>query len=321
MVAAVIRIAVLDDYLGLAMKVADWSSLMRRGEVVVFDRPLGADVALELQGFDIICTLRERQPFPAALIEALPALRYLCITGKRYDTVDTDAARRCGVTVSNTPVAGAGMGSVTELTWALILSLARQIPAADKGMREGAWQLSAGTTLRGKRLGVVGLGGIGTEVARIGNAFGMDVVAWSPHLTAERAAPLNARAVEKHALFATSDIVSLHLALAPSTRGVVGAAEIAAMKRTAWIVNTARAGLVDESALIAALLEKRIGGAALDVYSTEPLPTDHPLRRIDNTVLAPHLGYVTVEMLQSYYEYAVENITAFLDGAPIRVVA
>ncbi len=317
---ALTRIAILDDYLRLSLQLADWSGLASRAQITVFDRPLGADAAAMLSGFEVICTLRERQPFPGVLLEALPDLRYLCVTGKRADTVDIAAATRQGITVSNTPVTGAGAGSVTELTWGLILALARQLPAADRGMREGAWQLGAGMALRGKRLGVIGLGGIGAEVAAIGKAFGMDVVAWSPNLTSERAGALGVTALGKRELMATSDIVSLHLALAPSTQSTIGPEELGWMKQGAWLVNTARAGLVDEQALIAALLEARIGGAALDVYSAEPLSADHPLRGMTNTVLTPHLGYVTREMLAAYYTYANENISAYLDGRPIRVL-
>lgn len=316
------RIAVLDDYLRISAEVADWSALAARAEVVVLDRPLAKDEAADVLGdFDILCTLRERQPFPRELIERLPKLRYLCVTGKRYDTVDIAAAAEHGVVVSNTPVGShAGAGGVTELTWGLILSLVRNIALEDRLMREGGWQHGAGTTLRGKRLGVVGLGGIGADVARIGLAFGMDVVAWSPNLTPERAAAAGVRAVGKAELFATSDVVSLHLALSDATTGIVGAAEFSAMKPSAYLVNTARAGLLDEAALIAALTQGKIAGAALDVFSVEPLPADHTLRTLPNVVLTPHLGYFTREMLATYYGHAVENIMAFLDGAPIRVV-
>lgn len=317
------KIAVLDDYLRLSQQVADWSPLTVRAEVTVIDQPLPTvEVAARLLAdFDILCTLRERTPFPASLIRALPRLKYLCVTGKRFDTVDVAVAAAQGVVVSNTPVTGAGSGAVVELTWGLILSLARHIAAEDRMMRQGGWQQFAGTTLKGKTLGVVGLGGLGAGVARIGAAFGMEVIAWSPNLTDERAAAAGARHVGKAELFAQSDVVSLHLALAPSTTGIVGAAEIGAMKPTGLLVNTARAGLLDEGALIAALQAGRIGGAGLDVYSLEPLPETHSLRQLPNVVLTPHLGYFTQEMLRTYYTDAIQNIAAFLDGAPIRVVS
>lgn len=313
----------MDDYLRLAPGLADWSGLAARAEIEVISEPLpDEDAAAEaLAPFDILCTLRERTPFPAGLIARLPRLKYLCVTGKRFDTVDLAACRAAGVVVSNTPVAGAGAGSVTELTWGLILALARNIAAEDRGMRAGGWQQGAGITLRGKVLGVAGLGGLGQDVARIGSAFGMQVQAWSPNLTDARAEAAGVRRVEKQALFATSDVVSLHLALGETTQGIVDAEAIAAMKPTAFLVNTARAGLVDMEALAAALHARRIAGAGLDVYPVEPLPADDPLRRLTNVVLTPHLGYFTREMLSAYYTYAVENITAFLDGAPIRVVS
>ena len=316
------KLALLDDYLRLAMQVADWSALAERLDIQVIDRPFvsSQEAARGLADFDIVCTLRERTPFPRALIEALPRLRYLCVTGKRYDTVDVDACAERGILVSNTPVSGAGAGSVTELTWGLILALARHIAAEDRMMREGGWQHFAGRTLRGKTLGVVGLGPLGSGVARIGLAFGMDVQAWSPNLTPERAEEAGVRLVGKHELFSSSDVVSLHLALAEGTRGIVGAAEISAMKPSAVLVNTARAGLLDEAALIDALGRRRIAGAGLDVYSVEPLPRDHVLRKLPNVVLTPHLGYFTHEMLGAYYSYAIENIAAFLDGRPIRLV-
>ncbi|MFC6337584.1 D-2-hydroxyacid dehydrogenase family protein [Pseudomonas sp. CCM 7891] len=317
------KIALLDDYLGLAATLVDWSPVTSRATLEVIDRPL-PDVetaAAALAGYDILCTLRERTSFPGELIKKLPKLRYLCVTGKRYDTVDVATAAMQGVVVSNTPVSGAGAGAVAELTWGLILSLARNIAFEDRHMRQGEWQHGAGYTLRGKTLGVVGLGGLGRDVARIGQAFGMQVQAWSPNLTDARAEEAGVTRVSKHDLFATSDVVSLHLALADSTRGIVDKAAIDAMKPSAWLVNTARACLLDEHALIDALKQERIQGAGLDVYSVEPLPEDHILRSLPNVVLTPHLGYFTQEMLTAYYTYAVENITAFLDGKPIRVVS
>lgn len=316
------KIALLDDYLDLATTLVDWSCITARATLDVIRHPLldiPAAVAA-LADYDILVTLRERTPFPAELIRQLPKLRYLCVTGKRYDTVDMAAAASQGVLVSNTPVAGAGAGAVSELTWGLILALARNIALEDRQMRQGEWQHGAGYTLRGKTLGVAGLGGLGREVARIGQAFGMNVQAWSPNLTDARAEDAGVARVSKKALFATSDVVSLHLALSPSTQGIVDKTAIDSMKSSAWLVNTARAALLDEAALIDALRHGRIQGAGLDVYSVEPLPEDHDLRSLHNVVLTPHLGYFTHEMLTAYYTYAVENISAFLDEKPIRTV-
>ena len=317
------KIALMDDYLRLAPQLVDWSPLAGRAEIDIIDHPLpDVDAAAEaLADYEILCTLRERTPFPAELIRRLPKLRYLCVTGKRYDTVDVAEAAARGVVVSNTPVSGAGSGAVTELTWGLILSLARNIASEDRMMRQGGWQNGAGRTLRGKVLGVVGLGGLGRDVARIGQAFGMTVIAWSPNLTDERANEAGVIRADKAQLFARADVVSMHLALAESTRGIVDAEAIGAMRPEAVLVNTARAGLLDEVALMSALQTGRIRGAGLDVYAIEPLPADHPLRCLPSVVLTPHLGYFTEEMLQAYYSYALENISAFLDGNPIRVVS
>lgn len=316
------RIALLDDYLGVATRLVDWSVITDRAVLKVINHPLHdlETAVATLAEFDILCTLRERTPFPQALLARLPKLRYLCVTGKRYDTVDLDAAARYGVTVSNTPVAGAGAGAVAELTWGLILASVRHIAFEDRHMRQGQWQNRLGNTLRGKTLGLVGLGALGREVGRLGLAFGMIVQAWSPNLTDERAKEAGVQCVAKHELFASSDVVSLHLALARTTEGIVDAQAIAAMKSSAWLINTARAGLLDEPALIEALAQRRIRGAALDVYAQEPLPPAHVLRSLPNVILTPHVGYFTEEMLTAYYTYAIENILAFLQGTPIRVV-
>lgn len=324
------RIAVLDDYLRLSLRMADWSVLDGRAEVTVIDRPLAVpdEAAAVLAPFDVLCTLRERMALTATLIERLPALRYIVVTGRRTDTVDVAAAARRGVLVSNTGVPGEGSagaaeypGSVGELTWALILALTRGIAFEDRMMRQGGWQHGAGITLRGRTLGVLGLGRLGRAVAAIGAAFGMDVIAWSPNLTDARAAAAGVRRVDKATLFAVSDVLTLHLALADSTRGIVGAQELALMKPTAFLVNTARAALVDEAALMAALEDRRIAGAGLDVYWQEPLPPDHPIRRLPNVVLSPHLGYFTEETLRGFWGEAVRLIAAWLDGRPERLVA
>lgn len=316
------NIAVLDDYLGISQSCADWSTVRAKGNVVVFDRPLAVpdDAAEALAGFDIICTLRERMPIPASLIERLPRLKYIVVTGKRYDTVDVEEATKRGILVSNTPVSGVGGGGVAELVWGLILAATRNIASEDRMMRDGGWQHQAGTTIGGKTLGILGLGGIGRQVAAIGKAFGMQVQAWSQNMTADQAEAAGARYVSKHALFSTSDIVTVHVALSERTQGIVGEAELRAMKRNAYLINTARGALVDEAALIDLLRSGHIAGAGLDVYAQEPLPVEHPLRQLQNVVITPHLGYFTREMLGTYYEDAVRLIEAFIDGSPDRIV-
>ncbi|OAV49979.1 hydroxyacid dehydrogenase [Rhizobium sp. WYCCWR10014] len=316
------NIAILDDYLGNSQEVADWEGLKSRANVVVFDRPLALpdEAARELAEFDIICTLRERMPIPGELVCRLPRLKYIVVTGKRYDTVDIATAASRGILVSNTPVSGAGAGGVAELVWGLILSATRHIASEDRSMRSGGWQTRAGTTVGGKVLGILGLGGLGRRVAEIGKVFGMELQAWSQNMTAEQAEAAGARLVSKQELFATSDVVTIHLALSDRTRGIVGATELQAMKKTAYIINTARGAIVDEPALIAALRSRSIAGAGLDVYEKEPLPVDHPFRSLSNVVITPHLGYFTRDMLGTYYGDAVRLIEAFLDGRPERVV-
>ena len=317
-----LNIAILDDYIGIAQQVSDWESLKSRANIVVFDRPLAVpeEAAGALADFDVICTLRERMPIPASLIERLPRLKYIVVTGKRYDTVDVAAAAARGVLVSNTPVAGAGAGGVAELVWGLILSATRHIAAEDRLMRQGGWQHHAGTTIGGKTLGILGLGGLGRRVAEIAHVFGMQVQAWSQNMTDEQADACGAKRVSKEELFATSDIITVHLALSDRTRGIVGAPELRAMKKTAYLINTARGAIVDEQALIDVLTARSIAGAGLDVYEKEPLPADHAFRSLPNVVITPHLGYFTREMLGTYYSDAVRLIDAFLDGKPERIV-
>ncbi|EUB99448.1 Phosphoglycerate dehydrogenase [Rhizobium sp. CF080] len=317
------NIAILDDYIGVSQQVADWESLKSRANVVVFDRPLAVpdEAARALADFDVICTLRERMPIPASLIERLPKLRYIVVTGKRYDTVDVAAATARGILVSNTPVTGTtGAGGVAELVWGLILSSTRHIASEDRMMRQGGWQHQAGTTLGGKTLGILGLGGLGRQVAGIGKAFGMKIQAWSQNMTDEHAAAVGGERVSKEELFASSDIITVHLALSERTRHIVGAPELQAMKKTAFLINTARGAIVDEQALVEVLQSGSIAGAGLDVYEKEPLPKDHPFRSLPNVVITPHVGYFTREMLGTYYGDAVRLIDAFLDGRPDRVV-
>jgi phosphoglycerate dehydrogenase-like enzyme len=316
------KLAILDDYQRVALELADWSPVISRCSIDVLDHPLAVpdEAAAALQPYEILCTLRERMPIPRSLIERLPQLKYIQVTGKRYDTIDVAAAAERGILVSNTEIRAGGGGGVAELAWGLILATARHIAFEDRMMRQGRWQNSVGTTLKGKTLGIVGFGGIGRAVARIGLAFGMQVSAWSRSLTAEAAAAAGVTCVSLEELLSSSDVVSLHVVLGDSTRGLIGKREIALMKSTVVLVNTSRGPIVDESALLTALREKRIAGAGLDVFDVEPLPAHHPLRALDNAVLTPHLGYYTRELLSMYYQDAVEGIAAYLDGHPIRLV-
>jgi phosphoglycerate dehydrogenase-like enzyme len=314
------KIAILDDYQQIAKSSADWSSLPMGTEVHSFGDTLADESALarRLQPFDVIVAMRERTRFTAALIDQLPNLRLLVSTGARNPSIDAEACARRGIALCSAHGAPSGQASTAEVAWALILALVKRISQADKAMRSGGWQESVMTeSLTGKTLGVLGLGRLGKHVARYGQAFGMNVIAWSPHLTDERAAAAGARRVSKEALFSESDVISLHLVSNASTRGIVGAAEIGAMKRTAYLVNTSRGPLVDEQALMTALTERRIAGAGLDVFWKEPLPVDHPLRRLDNVVLTPHLGYVVDENMKMFYVNALKNIRNWMAGEPL----
>jgi phosphoglycerate dehydrogenase-like enzyme len=313
------RVAILDDYQHAALASADWASLGAR-EVRPFHGHIAdtADLAAELAGFDVVVAMRERTPFTAERFRLLPDLRLLVTTGMANAAIDLEAAGAAGVTVCGTR----GSDSATaELTWALILSLARHVPAEDAAVRGGRWQHTMGFGLRGRTLGVVGLGRLGSRVARIGAAFGMEVLAWSQRLTAEAAASASARAVAKDELFDAADVVTVHYKLSPRSEGIVGAREIGLMKPTAYLVNTSRGPLVDTDALLAALRAGAIAGAALDVYDEEPLPVGHPLRNAPRTVLTPHIGYVTDDGYRVFYGEAVEDIAAFAAGHPVRVLA
>lgn len=313
------RVAVLDDYQGVARTYADWGVLPAGTEVTVFtEHIVDTDALVEaLQPFDVIAAMRERTPFTAERLKRLPALRLLVTTGMRNASIDVAAARAQGVTVCGT------LGSAPdtpELTWGLILALARRIPAEDQRIRSGGWQHTVGTGLHGKTLGVVGLGNLGRMVARIGKAFGMDVIAWSLNLDPARAEREGVAAVSKRELFSRADVVTVHYTLSGRSRGLIGAADLALMKPTAYLVNTSRGPIVDEDALLAALHDGTIAGAALDVYDIEPLPPGHPLRSAPNTVLTPHIGYVTDTNYKIFYPHVVEAIAAFAQGAPVRVI-
>jgi phosphoglycerate dehydrogenase-like enzyme len=317
----VTQVAILDDYQGVALRLADWSSLPAVADVVVFRDHVAdeAKVAARLADFDVVVAMRERTPFPRTLIERLPRLRLLVTTGMRNASIDLRAAADHGTLVCGT----AGLPSPTaELTWALILALVRRVPREDRATRDGRWQETLGTTIHGKTLGVLGLGQLGSRVARVGRAFEMEVLAWSQNLTPERAAAIGATlAGSRDELLARADIVTIHLVLSERTRGLLGAREVALMRPSAYLVNTSRGPIVDERALIAALEAGAIAGAGLDVYDEEPLPPDHPFRRLPNTVITPHLGYVTEETYRIFYSQALEDIRAFLAGAPVRVLS
>ena len=314
-----VRVAVLDDYQNVARKMTDWSVLPADVEVEVFQDHLTdqAAVAERLKDFDIVMAMRERTPFPRALLEQLPRLRLLTTTGMRNAAIDMQAAADCHVLVCGT---GGILYPTAELTWGLILSLLRHIPDEDQATRAGRWQVSLGLGLHGKTLGLMGLGRLGSEVARVGNAFQMDVIAWSQNLTAERAAERGATLVSKDELLARADILSIHLVLSARSRGLIGHRELNRMKPTAYVINTSRGPIVDEAALIAALRNGTIAGAGLDVFDEEPLPLDHPLRRTAHTIITPHIGYVTEETYHVFFAETVENIQAFLKGAPVRVL-
>jgi phosphoglycerate dehydrogenase-like enzyme len=317
-----VRVAVLDDWQDVARGCADWSPLMARADVEFFAEPFGGedDAATRLAGFDIVLATRERTPFPASLSQRLPQLRMFSLTGHRAALVDVAAMIERGVTVCHTG-GGASGAATAELALGLMLAAARRIPAGDAAVRAGRFQrgVPAGFLLEGKTIGLIGLGRIGARMARYCRALDMHVLAWSPNLTDERAAAAGATRVPKDRLLSASDVVSLHLVLSERTRAVLGAADIARMKSGAMLVNTARAGLVDEAALIAAVQSRRLF-AALDVFSAEPLPAGHPLARAPNAVLTPHLGYGTLEVYMEYYRDSVENALAFLDGKPVRVL-
>ena len=314
------RLAILDDYQRIALDVADWSVVRDRVEITVFDLHLGdADaVAAALRGFEVVCAMRERTPFPRALFGRLPDLRLLVTTGMGNASIDMAAATEHGVTVCGTRSPG---HATAELTWGLILAALRHIPREERSVRAGGWQTTIGSDLAGKTLGVIGLGRLGSRVAAIGRAFGMELIAWSQNLTPERARECDAEPVAKDELLARADVVTIHLRLSERTRGLIAARDLAAMKPTAWLVNTSRGPIVNTADLIDALERRAIAGAALDVYDDEPLPPDHKLRRLDNTVLTPHIGYVTAETYRVFYGETVEAVRAWLDGDPVRVIA
>lgn len=313
------RVVVLDDYQRVAADLASWPS--GAGWSVAFERErLGSDAAVvdRLAQADAVVLMRERTPFPAAVLERLPDLRLLVTGGMRNAAVDTAAAARLGITVCGVP---GSSPATAELAWALLLALVRSVPGEDAAVRAGRWQSTVGTGLAGRTLGVVGLGRLGSRMVPVARAFGMDVVAWSANLTAETAAAAGAIRVDKDELFRRSDVVSLHLVLSERSRGTVGREELALLGPQGYLVNTSRAGLVDREALLAALHAGTIAGAGLDVFDVEPVPADDPLLTAPRTVLTPHLGYVTRDNLAHWYAGAVDALHAFAAGAPVNVLS
>jgi len=313
------RMAILDDYAGVARSSADWARLGGATIDIVNTSLMttAAERIAALQPFDVIIAMRERTPFPASVLEHLPKLKLLITTGMRNSSIDMTAARACGVDVCGTQMTPY---AAFEHSWALLMSLAKQIPAEHNAMATGGWQAFTGVGLHGKTLGIVGLGKIGAKMARAARAFDMNVIAWSPNLSQERAAEHGATRVDKDALFRGADFIVLHMVLSDVTRGLVGAHELALMKPSASLINTSRGPLVDETALVAALRNHDIAGAALDVFDIEPLPADHPFRQLENVVLTGHTGYVVREMFDLAYGQALDNVIAWQAGAPLRVL-
>ncbi|MBV8960737.1 MAG: D-2-hydroxyacid dehydrogenase family protein [Actinobacteria bacterium] len=310
------RVAVLDDYQGVARSIVPWPDGL---DVTAFTdhAPDEAEVVRRLQGFDVVVAMRERTAFPRSVLERLPDLKLLVTTGPRNAAIDVAAANERGVTVSGT---WGIVSNTVELTWALMLAVVRGLPDEVAAVRSGGWQQGLGRDLNGKTLGVLGVGNIGSQVAHIAQAFGMGVIAWSQNLTDERAEGVGAKRVEKEDLFRRADIVTVHLVLSDRTRGLIGRDELALMKPTAFLINTSRGPIVDDDALVDALERKAIAGAGLDAFAVEPLPADHPYRRLPNVVATPHIGYVTEDCYRIFYDQIVEDITAWRGGAPVRVI-
>jgi phosphoglycerate dehydrogenase-like enzyme len=316
-----LRCAILDDYLNVTLKLADWSRIGDRVEVTVFDEPFASTetTASALKDFEIILAMRERTPFPRALLAALPKLKLLITSGMRNAAIDSEAAKDhnvvlCGTQWNRDPTAALTMGLILELT--------RSIGRENARMHAGEpLQKFIGLEIEGRTLGVVGLGKLGAKVSGLAKAFGMNVIAWSPNLTADRCKEVGVGYATKEELFATADIITVHVVLSQRSRGLVGREDLAGMKPTSYLVNTARGPIVDEAALLETLQQKKIAGAAIDVFSVEPLPVDHPFRKLDNIVLTPHLGYVTEEGFRAHYSQMVEGIGAWLDGEPLRRLA
>jgi len=316
-----LRCAILDDYLNLTLQIADWSRVGDRVDVTVFNQPFASPdtAAAALKDFDIICAMRERTPFPRALFAALPKLKLLITSGMRNAAIDLEAAKDHQVVLCGTQW---GRDPTAALTMGLILELTRNVGRENARMHAGEpLQKFVGIEIEGRTLGVVGLGKLGAKVSALAKAFGMNVIAWSPNLTVERCREVGVGYATKEELFGAADIVTVHMVLSQCSRGLIGQEDLARMKPTSFLVNTARGPIVDEAALLETLQQRKIAGAAIDVFSVEPLPVDHPFRKLDNIVLTPHLGYVTEEGLRAHYGQMVEGIDAWLKGEPLRRLA
>jgi phosphoglycerate dehydrogenase-like enzyme len=306
------KVAILDDYQNVALQLADWSGVRRHAEITVFNDHVADPSAVieRLRPFDVVCVMRERTPLTREILQQLPNLKLIASTGPRNASINSQTATDLGIAVTAT---GYDSTPTIEFTWSLILTSMRGIDREAASLKAGGWQTGLGANLRGKTLGVVGLGNVGAEVARIGLAFGMKVIAWSQNLTAERAGAAGATLVDKQTLFREADIVTIHLVLSGRTKGLIGAAELALMKATARLVNTSRSPIVDETALIETLKARRIAGAAIDVFETEPLPADHPFRKLENVLATPHIGYVTEDLYRTFYGDAAANIAKWIE--------
>ena len=313
------KIAVTDDYQKLARSMADWSGIEADHDVTFFHEPIGDRdaVVAALKDFDVLCINRERTLFDRATLDGLPNLKFVVTTGMRNAALDVDALKERGIQASGT---SGSIYSTPELAWGLILSLARSIPLENQRMRDGSWITTLGVDLASRTIGIIGLGRLGKVMATIAQAFRMEVIAWSQNLTEAQAAEAGAKLVSKDELFKQSDFITIHYKLSERSTGLVGASELALMKPTAFLVNTSRGPIVDTDALIAALNDGRIAGAGLDVYDSEPLAKDHPLRSCPRTVLTPHLGYVTDLTYEAFYRETVEDLAAWLSGSPIRLL-
>jgi D-3-phosphoglycerate dehydrogenase len=316
-----LRCAILDDYFDITLKIADWSKIADRVDVTVFNQPFASSeaAASALKDFEIICVMRERTPFPRSLLAALPKLKLLITSGMRNASIDSEAAKEQGVVFCGTQW---NRDPTSALTMGLILELTRSIGRENARMHAGEpLQKFIGLEIEGRTLGIIGLGKLGAKVAGLAKAFGMNVIAWSPNLTAERCKEVGVGYATKEELFANADIITIHVVLSERSRGLAGREDLARMKPTAFLVNTSRGPIVDETALLETLQQKKIAGAAIDVFSVEPLPVDHPFRKLDNLVLTPHLGYVTEEGFRAHYGQMVESIGAWLKGEPVRRLA
>lgn len=313
------KLAILDDYLSVALKVADWSAIEQHAKISVFTEHLADEdqVVQALADFDIVIVMRERTRFPTSLLTKLPKLRLLVTTGLRNQAISMETARECGIDVCGTNLLGY---PAFEHTWALILALVKKIPLENNSMHEGGWQKGFAGGLRGKTLGILGLGKLGGQVAKVGQAFGMETISWSQNLTEARAEDCGVAKVGKDELLSLSDIVTIHLVMSDRTRGLIGARELNLMKSSAYLVNTSRGPIIDETALVDALQREVIRGAGIDVFSVEPLPVDHSLRGLDNAVLTGHTGYVTQENFTLGYREAAEDVLAWFSGSTIRLL-